>query len=82
MTLDFIKSIVQQIVIHPEDVVITRTTDTLGVLYTIKTNPLDSGILIGRQGATIGALRLIARIVGYKEKEKVSIKFDDPRKRV
>lgn len=77
----FIKTVVQEIVTYPDDVEVSKTTDSMGVLLLVKTNPLDSGFLIGKQGATINAIRHLGRIAGYKNREKINIKYDDPRPR-
>ncbi len=45
---DFVEYIVKQMVDHPEDVVVTRTVDDMGVLITLFVNKEDMGKIIGK----------------------------------
>ena len=49
---EFLEIIVRAIVGHPDDVLVVRTVDEMGVLLTLKINPADMGYVIGRQGQT------------------------------
>jgi len=75
----FLLSTVQELVDFPNDVEVTRKMDELGVLLTLKVNPADMGKVIGREGNTAKALRILIRIVGMKDKERVNLKIVDPR---
>ena len=59
---EFLENILKSLVNHPEDVKIERTVDEMGVLLTIKLNPADVGIVIGRKGNTIRAIRTLSLI--------------------
>ncbi len=50
----------------------------MGVLLSVKVDPSDMGILIGRQGATAKAIRLLARIVGMKNNARVNLRIIEP----
>ena len=76
---DFVLNTVKLIANYPQDVNIQRSIDERGVLLTINLNPNDCGLIIGRAGAVIGAIRTLARIVGIKSNETVSIRINDPR---
>ena len=52
----------------------------MGTLLTIYVNSKDLGVLIGRSGDTIKAVRRLARVVGMANNEKVSIKVNEPDK--
>ncbi|MFN8673230.1 MAG: KH domain-containing protein [Candidatus Sericytochromatia bacterium] len=73
-----VKTIVESLVQHPQDVEIT--TDELdngtytNLKISIKVNPLDRGRVIGRQGKTINALRTVVKAAAVKMNKRVNIK--------
>lgn len=75
---DFLEYIIKGIVNHPEDVVVDRKVDELGVLLTLKVNPEDMGQVIGKSGATAKSVRTLLRIVGMKSNARVNLKIDEP----
>ncbi|MFA5789340.1 MAG: KH domain-containing protein [Candidatus Gracilibacteria bacterium] len=75
---DFLELLVKAIVAHPEDVVIDRTIDEMGVLLTLKVHPEDMGYVIGRRGQTAQAIRTLLRIVGAKNSARVNLKIFEP----
>lgn len=74
----FIDFLVKSIVNHPEDVKTERTVDERGVLLTLYVNQDDMGYVIGRQGQTARALRILLKIVGAKEDARVNLKIYEP----
>lgn len=74
----FIEYVVKSIVNHPEDVKTERTVDERGVLITLHINQEDMGYVIGRQGQTARALRILLKIVGAKENARVNLKVFEP----
>jgi len=74
----FLEFLVKSIVDHPEDVKIDRRVDEMGVLLTLKVNPLDMGQIIGRRGSTAQAIRSLLRIVGIKNNARVNLKVVEP----
>jgi len=75
---DFLEFLVKSIVDHPDDVVIDRRVDEMGVLLSLKVNPQDMGQVVGRQGATAKAIRSLLRIVGIKSNARVNLKIEEP----
>jgi predicted RNA-binding protein YlqC (UPF0109 family) len=75
---DFLEFIVKSLVDHPEDVKIDRKVDEMGVLLSLKVNPEDMGVIIGRAGATARAIRSLVRIVGLKNHARVNLKIEEP----
>lgn len=71
-------SLIQGIVLAPEDIKIVRKVDELGVLYTLTCNPIDNGRIIGKQGETVTSIRKLLHIKGMKEHARVSLKVDIP----
>lgn len=74
----FIETIVQSIVSHPQEVRTDRIVDERGVLITLNVNPEDIGYVVGRQGQTIRAIRILAKIVGAKNNARVNVKLNEP----
>lgn len=75
---DFVAYVVKAIVDHPEDVVVDRTVDEMGVLITLRVNPADMGYVIGKAGATAKAIRTLLRIVGARHNARVNLKILEP----
>lgn len=75
---DLLKMIVQNLVDKPESVVVTRTTDDMGVLLTLQVGKEDMGKVIGKDGATSQALRLLLRIKGRRDNATVKVKILEP----
>lgn len=75
---DFLEFVVKSIVDHPDDVVIDRRVDEMGVLLSLKVHPQDMGQVVGRQGATAKAIRILLRIVGIKSNARVNLKIEEP----
>lgn len=74
----FLEFLVKSIVDHPEDVKVERRVDEMGVLLTLKVNPLDMGQIVGRRGSTAQAIRSLLRIVGVKNNARVNLKIIEP----
>ncbi|MCK9187371.1 MAG: KH domain-containing protein [Candidatus Colwellbacteria bacterium] len=75
---DFLEFLIKSIVDHPEDVVVTRQIDEMGVLLSLRVNPQDMGQIIGREGSTAKAIRSLLRIVGVKNNARVNLKIEEP----
>lgn len=74
----FVEYLIKSIVNNPDVVVVTRTVDELGVLLTVKVDPKDMGLLIGRSGSTAKAIRILARIVGMRNNARVNLRIEEP----
>ncbi len=75
---DFLVFLVKSLVDHPDDVKVERKVDEMGVLLSLRVNPLDMGQVVGRQGATAKAIRSLLRIVGIKNNARVNLKIEEP----
>ena len=72
------ESVVKALVNHPEDVSTERTVDDRGVVITLHINQEDMGYIIGRQGQTARALRILLKTVGAKDNARVNLKIYEP----
>lgn len=77
---EFLETVIKSLVNHPEDVVIDRKVDEMGVLLSLKVHPEDMGIIIGKQGSVARAIRTLVRIVGLKNHARVNLKIEEPEK--
>lgn len=74
----FLEYVVKSLVDNPGDVKIVRTVDEMGVLLSLNVNPEDMGKIIGRQGNTAKAVRILLRVVGMKNTARVNLKINEP----
>ena len=74
----FVEYVVKSLVNHPDDVSTERKVDDKGVLVTLHVNPEDMGYVIGKQGQTAQALRILLRTVGAKANLKVHLRIYEP----
>lgn len=74
----FVEYVIKSIVNNPDAVAVTRSVDELGVLLTVKVDPKDMGLLIGRSGSTAKAIRILARIVGMRNNARVNLRIEEP----
>lgn len=75
---EFLEFLVKSLVDNPQDVVVERKIDEMGVLLTLKVNRADMGQIVGRQGSTAKAIRSLLRIVGMKNNARVNLKILEP----
>ncbi len=75
---DFVEYVVKQIVEKPDEVVVERVIDEMGVLITLKVSKDDMGKIIGKSGQTAKALRILLRIIGSKNNARVNLKIVEP----
>ena len=75
---EFLEYLVKSLVDHPDDVKVERKVDERGVLLSLHVNQLDMGQVVGREGVTAQALRLLLRIVGVKNNAHVNLKIEEP----
>ena len=75
---EFVEYVVKQIVDHPEQVVVERTVDEMGVLITLKVAKEDMGKVIGKSGQTAKSIRILLRVIGSKNNARVNLKIVEP----
>jgi predicted RNA-binding protein YlqC (UPF0109 family) len=76
-----LETIIKSLVNNPDDVKITRNLDELGVFLKVKVNPQDMGLLIGRKGEMIKAIKIIMKAIGLKHHARLNIKIEEPSSR-
>ena len=77
-TQSLLESILKALASKPDEVDVTKTVDEMGVLFLVKLGEGDAGLIIGRAGRTIQAIRLIMTAIGMKNKARLNVKLDVP----
>lgn len=73
---DFLTYLVSQIIDHPEDLAIEeRPFGETMMQYIIKSNPEDTGKIIGKEGKIIQAIRNVAKVLAVKEGKQIRIEI-------
>lgn len=80
-TKELLESILKAMVTKPDEVKVTRTVDEMGVLLSVRLGEGDAGLVIGRGGKTVQAIRLIMTAIGMKNRARVNIKLEVPERR-
>lgn len=73
-----LENILISLVNHPQEVKIQRIIDEMGVLLKVKVHPQDMGLIVGRKGSTINAIKTIIKAIGMKHFARVNIKIEEP----
>jgi len=71
---EFVRTVLAALVDNPEDLTVRCAIDERGVFIEVSPHPDDLGRVIGKQGATIQALRTIMRAFGTKNDARYSVK--------
>lgn len=70
---DVTASLVRLMVDKPDMVHLEAIPSAAGVLYRVSVAPDDVGRLIGKQGRTAHALRVILGVIGMAAKQKINL---------
>ncbi|MCH1623808.1 KH domain-containing protein [Ferdinandcohnia quinoae] len=74
---ELIKTIVQPLVDHPEDVVIDETSDDRNMTYLLTVNKEDMGKVIGKQGRVIKAIRTVVYAAGTGHNKRIHLEINE-----
>lgn len=75
---EFVEHIVKSLVNYPEDVSVEREIYEMGVLLTLKVNPADMALVIGKRGSTARAIRTLVWIIGLRNHARVNFRIEEP----
>lgn len=73
-----LEDILMNLVNNPQDVKVQRIIDEMGVLLKVKLHPQDMGLVVGRKGERIKAIKTIIKAIGAKNFARVNIKIEEP----
>lgn len=74
----FLRFVLGSLVEEPNKLLIEAKKDELGILLTVKAGEKDMGKLIGKNGQTIKALRILLRIIGGNASQRINLKVLEP----
>jgi len=76
---DVVETIALELVDNADSVDVVERDSRDGIRVSVTTGPGDLGKMIGRQGRTATAVRVIAEIAAEREGQLVIVDFDDER---
>ena len=79
--LAYLDFVVKGLVSHPDDVKINPLSRDGGIMFELRMHPDDVGKIIGKQGATIGAIRSLLQVGSARKGLRCSLEIveDQPR---
>lgn len=72
---DFIEYVVRSLVDKPEDVVVTNKEDGKCTIYNVVVNKKNLGQVVGKNGKTANALRILTRTIARNDSKHIVIKI-------
>ncbi len=75
---DLVEYIVKNLVTVPDAVSVTETNSEDGVNLLLKVDPSDMGLVIGKSGQTIKAIRRLVLIRAMTDNIRVNLELEDP----
>ena len=70
--------IIANLVQYKEDILIEKKDDEQGVLLSVRVNPADMGILIGRNGIMATSIKVIMKAIGKSNDMMLRVQFLEP----
>ncbi len=78
--VEWLRIILTGLLEKPEEVIVDRTQDEMGVLFRVTVATEDRGRVVGRAGSVAQALRTLLRAAGSKQNARVALKLEMPDK--
>ncbi len=75
--IEFLKFVIENLVLNQEDIVIDRKEDDLWVLLTLKVNKDDMWRVIWKEGNIVNSIRTLLKVVWLKMNKKITLKILD-----
>jgi len=76
---DFLEYVVKGLVDRPDAVIITPVQRGETTMYELRLHPTDMGKIIGRQGATIHAIRSLLQVGSAKKGQRCTLEIVEER---
>lgn len=74
---ELIKTIVQPLVDHPNEVVVDEKSDDRNVIYLLTVHKEDMGKVIGKQGRVIKAIRTVVYAAGTGHNKRIHLEINE-----
>ena len=75
----FLDFVVKGLVDRPDAVTVTRVERNGTTLYVLRVHPTDVGKVIGKQGATIQAIRALLQVAAAKRGQRCALEIVEER---
>lgn len=75
---DLVEYIVKKIVTSPDEVMVEEISDYGNVTLTLSVNPADMGMVIGKAGQTIKAIRKLLTVRAMADNVRVNLQIKEP----
>lgn len=75
---ELLEQILKAFVDEPEKVAVERKVGEMGVLLSVSLDEKDAGLVIGKAGSMIAAIRTVFGTIGRKNKARYEIHLDVP----
>lgn len=75
---DLLLYIVQNLVTKPDAVLVDEQTDGGNVNLTLTVDPVDMGLVIGKNGGTIRSIRKLLTVRAIAENVRINLQLNDP----
>ena len=76
---EFLETIIKGIVYNDSAVRVEADKDELGVLLRVWVHKDEMGLVIGRGGTTVSAIKLITRLYGVCHKMRINVRVEEPK---
>jgi uncharacterized protein len=76
--INALEAILKYIVTAPENIVILRKVDEMGVLLTLQVDQADMGVVIGRGGEMANSIKKYIKKVGQVNNMNVRLRIEEP----
>lgn len=73
----FLEFLIQSIVNYPQEVAVQEKEAADVVSLTVKANPEDIKVIIGREGRTIKAIRNLLWVMATKQGKKINLAIEE-----
>jgi len=74
LEVTLVREIVEKIVSKPSEVRIHREVDDIGTRLDLEVDKSDLGVVIGKEGKTVQAIRVLLRAIGARTQQKISLR--------
>jgi len=71
--IEFVTYIIKSLVEHPDVVQVTESTQEDGIRIVVSVNPADAGLVIGKRGYVIRAIRQLTNILANRQNARVYV---------
>lgn len=76
--IQYLTALLEPLLEEPAKLRIIRTVDDMGVLLCVTGSRNDTGLIIGRAGATVNAIRTLMHIFGRRNNARINVKLLEP----